>query len=262
VAGSLWIQNCVGGRPLEREGDFDLKVDFFAGETIEDTNPSLSQRRNSLLLRLQNTSNNIEESDSLMFQFVDVRVSAQSMAAGLPVPVTSRGVCALPCAAAEDPLRARLTLYTTCPACAQPIIASNRQLVPSGATLLDGAPCLMPSGVQSPACPALAAADQTVLDSLCSGDFKSRSGAGEIQRILGGGACAYFCQFGKARAGQSAEDLAGFRIDYGERVAALFALNVVDARALQNGTCAEASGQIYGMFSFEVARGQAAQSFP
>jgi hypothetical protein len=67
---------------------------------------------------------------------------------------------------------------------------------------------------------------------------------------------------GQARRGQPDSELEGFIVDYGDRVAGIFSMQVVDGRAVILKTCANVAGHVSGMFDFEVVRGRAAQSFP
>jgi hypothetical protein len=256
LAGNLWIEDCDEGTPLPRDTPFALDVDFFAGETLEDPNASLAQRRNRFALRIQVTSNNIEESDGLIFQFLDAEAAARAHVAGQGLPITNRVTCSgASCPPSEDLVRARLHLFTRCPACRQPLVGAADEL-----GTVPGTSCRRPSGTVPPACPAVNAEGRAALDALCAGSFRDPSAATTIRTHLGAeGACLWLCEFGQAR---SAADLAGFAIRYGDRVAALYSIRIVDGRALETGGCAVAEGQIAGMVSFEVRRGQSAQAFP
>ena len=262
VTGSLHVDNCSAGTPLDKKGDFDLGVDFFAAEPFEDSTALPAQRRNSLTLRLQNTSNKLEESDGLIFQFIDLDAAARSLAQRELLPITSWASCTPPCGKIEDQLRARLYLFAMCPDCRQPLVASHRTMGPAFPPQINSGQCLVPSREENPSCPSLSAADRQTLDDFCSGNFNDRNSADQISQILGDGACMYFCQLGSVRAGQNVQELQAVRIDFGDRVAALFALNIIDARSVELGTCAAAAGQIRGVFNFEVTRGRAVQAFP
>jgi len=272
--GDLWVGNCKDGDPLgesaNKRGFYDLDADFFAGEPKEDTNQSPTQRRNSLLVRVQPTSNNMEVSDGLMLQFMDPDQAARAFASGEPIGITNRSLCnGTYCAPTQDEvLRAHLYLYTTCPDLQSPLIGSTYVLSATS----DG-DCLKhldasgtpPSPPWTPPCPQLTATTRATLDGICAGDFTNRDNKALIQQHLGGasqGACVYLCAFGQARRGQNSKELEGFLVDYGDPVAGLVHMNLVDGRAVNLDTCAEVAGQITGMFTFEVVRGRAAQSFP
>lgn len=258
ITGSLSIDNCFDGEPLVREGDFDLEANFFTGEPLPDSTEVQSQQRNGLNLRIQNTSNNTEDSDGILFQFSDVRAAARLMAAGQPIPITSDGLCDQRCAGSTDLLRSRLFVFASCPDCQQQLLGTSRQLGPSA----EDAGCIQPTGVTDPECPTLSAADQQALNEICGSDFSLRTFEARVDEILGGGACLYLCRFGDLTAGESAGSLDDFVIEYDDHIEALFSMSVVDARAIDQQTCAAASGQVRGMFSFEIDRGSAAQSFP
>jgi hypothetical protein len=261
LAGSLWIDSCNEGEPLAQKGDFSLDVDFFAGETLEDPNLAISQRRNRLTVRIQVTSNNIEESDGLIFQFLDTAAVARAFVEKTPVPVTNRVTCSgASCPAEEDLLRARLHLFTRCPDCRQPLVGSSAELGPGPGTTSSGQPCQRPTGQDRAACATLTSEGRAALDALCAGSFADPSVGATISTYLGiGASCVYLCRFGQAASGQ---DLAGFAIRYGDPVAALYSVRIVDGRALEAGTCAVAEGQLTGMVSFDVRRGQSGQAFP
>lgn len=264
IIGKLWLDNCKDGEPLgeayDEKSDFDLHADFFSGEPIEDSNKSVSQRRNRLTIRIQNTSNNLEVSDGLLIQVVDLDLAARSFARSQPVPISTSDLCpGGSCSLVEDDLRASLYLYATCPDGRQPLTGSSYALSPSG----QDAGCLLSTGTQTAACPDLSAAQQTALEQLCAGDFNDRGSYDLIGQLLGtSGACMFFCSLGEARRGQDPSELAGFRVSYGDRIAAIISTNVVDGRAINLQSCAGAAGELRGMFDFELTRGRAAQSFP
>ncbi len=258
VTGTVKIDNCVDGESLIKEGDYDLEADFFAGEPLPDSTETLSQQRNGLNLRIQNTSNNTEDSDGMLFQFSDVRAAARIMATGQPIPITSNGLCDQSCSGATDLLRSRLYIFASCPDCQQQMLGTSREMVQTG----EDAGCFLPTGVIGPECPTLSAADQQALNEICGSDFSLRTFEAKIEEILGGGACLYLCRFGSLSAGKPAGNLDEFTIEFNDHIEALFSMSVVDARSIDRQICAGAAGQVRGMFSFEIVRGSAAQSFP
>lgn len=273
--GSLWVDNCKGGDSLGTQsapGEYDLDADFFAAQPLEDSSESSTQRRNNLLVRVQPTSNNLEVSDGVLLQFVDLDQAARAFAKGQPLGITNTSLCngSYCTPTQEDALRASLYLYTTCPDLRQPLVGGSHVLTLSA----DGS-CLKHSGANGappnppwvPPCPQLTAAAKAGLEQLCAGDFNNREAQvqANIETWLGGGsggACVYLCAFGQARRGQSDKELEGFLVDYGDTVAGIVSMNIVDGRAVNLQTCARVSGKINGMFSMEVVRGRAAQSFP
>jgi hypothetical protein len=262
IQGSLWIDNCKDGESFgdsaQNRREFDLNVDFFTGEPFEDSNKSVSQRKNSLTLRIQNTSNNVEESDGLLVQINDLDLAAQALAGGTQLPITASQLCpGGNCPLVQDLVRASLYLFTTCPDGSQPLSGSSHEFAPS----TDKPDCLFPTGKKPDPCPPLTAATQSSLDQLCEGDFEDRSSFDLIGQLLGG-SCMYLCRFGDAKRGQDPNDLDGFVLDYGDRVAAIISLNIVDGRAINLQSCAQVAGEVRGMFDFELTRGQSAQSFP
>jgi hypothetical protein len=256
ITGSIWLASCVNGDALDKKGDFDLGVNFFTGESVEDETQSSVLRRNALTLRLQNASLNIEDSDGLLLQLWDLAGIAQAVVRGDPVGITSKGVCSDPCPTVEDQLRTTLYLNNTCPDGRQPLLAASHEMAagPEG--------CLKPTGKELPTCPTLQAADRQALADLCLGRFDDRARGDAVEAVLGGGACIYFCQLGQAKPGGELADPRSFRIDYGDHVSALLAFNVIDGRAVTMSTCAAATGKIRGMFSFDIVRGRSAQAFP
>jgi hypothetical protein len=273
VEGELWVENCKEGVPLgesaAKQGRYDLHADFFAAQPQEDTNESKTQRRNTLTVRIQPTSNNMEVSDGLMLQLVDLSRIAQHFAAGEPVGITNSSLCrGTTCATSgEDELRGHLYLYTTCPDLRQPLVGGTHVLSSTGTS---GASCLKhvvtsgspPVPAWSAPCPKLTAAARAGLDKLCEGDFNDRTPKDQIATWLGDGACLYLCALGEARRGQPARELDGFLVNYGDRVAGILSMRIIDGRAVTLNSCASVSGRVTGMFDFEVVRGRAAQSFP
>ena len=143
-------------------------------------------------------------------------------------------------------------------------MATSRAIAAQPST--GGQSCQVPAAEEDPAA-CSAPLDDDVrdsLDALCAGDFNDRCGAETLRRVLGqgGASCLYLCEFGAARWGQAPEELVGFPVEYGDRVAALFSLGLVDARAVTSAGCAGGLGRIEGTFSFKVRRGTAAQPFP
>jgi len=262
--GRLWVENCTDGNPFgespHKPDDFDLRADFYAGEPMEDSNASIEQRRNALNIRIQDTSTNLEASNGLFFQFLNLTAAAHSLAQSALLPVSSKELCCeKDCTNPLDVLRVSLYLFAVCPNCKQPMVGSNC----IQAADKNDQQCLLASGKEIPApCPALTAAQQHQLNTICLGDFNDSSVAGRIRQIMGSGSCLYLCQFGAAQRGQPLEQLKGFRIDYEQHVAGLFSISIKDGRALKLRTCAKTLGDIQGMFSFEVKRGRAGQSFP
>jgi hypothetical protein len=96
------------------------------------------------------------------------------------------------------------------------------------------------------------------------GDFKTRDGAALLRSTLGAGgsACLYLCEFGPLKRGQDPAGIEAFAVNYGDRVAALFSLRILDGRAIQSAGCVQGLGQLEGQFKFVVQRGLAAQTFP
>lgn len=271
VKGRLWVENCRDGEPLgqapSKPADFDLGADFFAGETHEDSNESPSQRRNGLSIRVQDTSNNIEDSNGVALQLLDLRSIARIMVKGEPVPITYRvGCTGSACSGKDDLIRARLYLYAICPNCHQPMVASSQQvkLLPDDTGAGSSASgCLLPSSTSLPACPTLDATRKQELDALCIGEGARDSAfSTQVDTLLGTGTCLYLCRLGSAQRGQDPSTLDNFRIDYGDRVTGVFSFSVIDGRSLQQNTCGQVLGVVQGMFDFEVARGRVAQSFP
>lgn len=266
LSGRLWIDNCDSGEGLgdglDKPADFDLHADFFAGETKEDSNDSPDQRDSSLTIRVQDTSNNVEVSNGLALQILDLSAAARALAAEQPLPVSSRDlICTgTACTQPVDVVRAKLYLYAACPNCKQPMVGAS-YILEQDPQLTS---CHYATTKNAPRpCPTLSNNDQEFLRGLCrSGDFSNKASQIHLRQILGNGACVYLCDFGTARVGQNIKELSGFNITYGDRVSGLFSLTLVDGRSAMLRTCARISGAVQGMFSFEVTRGRAAQSFP
>lgn len=262
VTGTLWLDNCKDGKPLgesfDAPKDFDLRVNFFSGEPMEDSNKSEEQRRNGLTLRIQNTSNNVEVSDGLLLQLVDLGLAAQSFARAEPIPISTSDICpGGNCALVEDDLRASIYLFSTCPDGRQPLTGSSYTLSPASSD----PSCLQSTGQKAPECPTLTEADRQELLQLCESDFNDRSSYDAIGRLLGN-ACLFLCHLGDARRGQDVNELGGFRMSFGDRVAGILSMRIVDGRAVNLRSCAAAAGEMRGMFDFDLARGRSAQSFP
>jgi hypothetical protein len=273
--GRLWVDNCKGGESIGTQsapGEYDLDADFFAAQPMEDSSESSIQRRNNLIVRVQPTSNNLEVSDGVLLQFVDLDRAAQAFAKGQLLEITDTSLCngSYCTPTQEDVLRANLYLYTTCPDLRQPLVGGSHVMTPSadGSCLKHvGAGGVPPVTPLKPPCPQLTAAAKAGLEGLCAGDFNNREAQvqANIETWLGGGsggACVYLCAFGRAQRGQSDKELEGILVDYGDTVAAIVSMNIVDGRAVSLQTCARVAGKINGMFSLEVVRGRAAQSFP
>ena len=266
VVGKLWVENCDNGEPLgeslDRPAEFDLQTDFFAGETKEDSNKSPDQRNSSLTIRIQDTSNNVEVSNGLVLQILDLSAAARALAGEQPLPVSSRDlICTgTACTQPVDVVRAKLYLYAACPNCKQPMVGASYKLEKDP----QNSSCNIATTKEAPRpCPTLSSKDQKFLRSICeAGDFSSKASQIHLRQTLGDGACLFLCDFGEARPGQNLNDLSGFTISYGDRVTGLFSLNIVDGRSAMLHTCARAAGAVQGMFSFEVTRGRAVQSFP
>lgn len=275
VNGQLWLENCRGGEALGASpttlGDFDLSADFFAAETLEDSNASVNQRRNGLNFRIQDTSNWLENSNGLVFQLLDLRAIARFFARGEPVPVTYRSPLAEGSpgtVTADDLIRARLYLYAKCPECRQPKVAASNEMKLSTAaagssSATSGVDCFVPTGKELQACPTLTTSERSALEKVCQGDFNDKANQATVVHLLGrSGACIYFCQLGAARRGQNPNELDDFRMEYGDNLAGFFSFSIRDGRSLKLGHCARAQGNLQGMFSFEVTRSRVAQAFP
>lgn len=274
VKGKLWIDNCNDGDSIgesqSKQADFDLVPDFFVGEPEADGNKSAEQRRNTLAIRIQHTSNNIEESNGLLIQFNDIDLAAEGYAKGIPLDISNSGLCqGTPNCAYHDSLRATLYLFSACRDLRQPLVGSSFKLKSVPGATTDDPVCMQPdvsvTGMinLALACPTLTDADRQTLDTLCAGSFQDPTKEKVISSILGGGgACLYLCQFGDVRKGQNSSELKGTRINYGDQVAGIFSMTILDGRSIMLGTCSKAKGAISGMFSFKVVRGRSAQSFP
>ena len=275
VTGQLWLENCRDGEPLGQSpaklSDFDLEADFYAAETQEDSNASANQRRNGLIFRIQDTSNWLENSNGLVFQLLDLRGIARYFSRGEPVPVTYREPLAGTAggsSTATDLIRARLYLYARCPQCREPKVAAPDEMKISlggsgTSSATSGVDCFVPSGTEAKACPAPTAAEKSAMDQLCQGDFNDKGNLATVVHLLGrAGSCIYFCELGAARRGQNVNELDDFLVEYGDQVAGFFSFNIRDGRSLKLGHCARATGNLQGMFSFEVSRNRVSQSFP
>lgn len=266
IVGQLWVDNCQEGSAYgdgpSNLGDFDLQAGFFAGETLEDSNKASEQRQSRLTIRIQDTSNNLETSNGLVLQLNDLTAAARAYATGKPLPVSSRDLICTGsnCSTPPDPVRANLYLYAVCPQGKQPLVAASYKLQPDASV----AGCYRASSQGAPpACRTLSSADRAFLNRLCDqGSFTDTTPQIHLRQILGPGACLYLCSLGAAHRGQNPKELAGFSMEYGDVVAGLVSLNLVDGRAVKLDTCARAAGSVQGMFTFEVTRGRAAQSFP
>ena len=262
IAGSLWMQTCSDDAPLgvspKEKAEFDLNAGFFAAEPFEDSNPAKSQRRNSLTLRIQRSSNQVEVSDGVLIQMNDLALAAGAMARSEALPITSSQLCpGGSCALTRDAVRASVYLYATCPQGRAPLVAVSHEMAGSA----EEPDCLVPTGAEAPPCAPLSDASRSALDRLCEGDFSDRTAGDTIASLLGR-SCMYLCTLGGVERGQDSADLDGFYMSFGDRVAGILSFSVVDGRAINLQTCARAAGELRGMFDFEITRGQAAQNFP
>jgi len=275
VTGQLWMENCKDGQAFGQSpaqlDNFDLEADFYAAETQEDSNASANQRRNGLIFRIQDTSNWLENSNGLVFQLLDLRGIARYFARGDPVPVTYREPLmagSTKSSTGADLIRSRLYLYAQCPECRQPkVAASNEMKISAGgsgsSSATGGVDCFVPTGKEAQACPTPTAAEKSAMEQLCEGDFDDQDNHAKIVHLLGrAGACIYFCHLGNAYRGQKVDDLDNFLVEYGDLVAGFFSFNIRDGRSLKLGHCSRATGNLQGMFSFEVSRNRVSQSFP
>lgn len=266
VVGSLWVESCRGSQALGPQSDFDLAVDSFFGDPLIDTQGAPARRQSRLAVRLQRTAGNIEEVDSAIVQLEDTLQAAQALQARQPIPFTDDALCP-GCTDINTALRLKLNLFLRCP--------DNRAALTAGSFALEQratsgtarqVSCLLPATTPAPpACPVLGQAERDRLDRLCAGSFADRGARREIEQLLGTqGACLYLCQLGRLRVDQGGEGPppAAFAVDFEDTVAAIFSTTLVDARAVRLNRCAEASGQLVGMFRFDVTRSRVAQTFP
>lgn len=276
VQGSMWIKNCKEGNPLDEQNTFALGASFFVGELLPDSNPDPSQQRNRLIVRIQDTSNNIEFANGLTFEFSDLAAAARSCAEGHLLPITNQGVFTADDTSNVqkfDLLRSRLYLFASCPDARQPMVGSNIALTPKTIASIPGDQCLQPTAPETLVCPTLSPSDRQELDTVCN-QINSPASKDIINRILGSSACLYLCQLGTIQKGQTGQTYEGFSLDYGDQIVALFSMNIVDARSvtflmtvvddnpISTAYCAQAQGRLSGAFRFEIRRGRAAQSFP
>ncbi|MCC6749414.1 MAG: hypothetical protein IT371_17250 [Deltaproteobacteria bacterium] len=279
IVGSLRVESCRDGEALDRPGTFDLGADFFAGDPLFDSDPASGQKRNSLALRIQQTSNRVEEADGLALHFHDLAQVARAFAAEVPLPVSADYACPQGrCVPSQRTIEAQLSLFNTCPGNRHALAGSSRELLadppPAGApAAARPATCLRPSGQEIAACPTLSAADQQALRAVCASPFDRQEDRHTIARILGQGdtrsdqrvaahACVFVCELGQVRVGQSPASLAEFQLEFGEHLAALLSLSLVDSRSLALGLCAQSGGQLQGKFRIKLVRSRAAQAFP
>jgi hypothetical protein len=267
VAGSLWVEHCRSGQPLGPLDDFDLNADFFTGDPLFDASDATALRQSRLTVRIQETSNNIEETNGVLMQFQDLVQAAQAFAASEPMAFSDDSLCP-GCTDINTALRMQLGLYVRCPDNRAPMAAGVFPLA-EGSTGGTARPedCLLldPDAEAPPACPVLDDSERAALDAICEeADFNDRGHLAEIRELLGGDgrACMYLCSLGRARRGDDPQQLLGFEIDYGDRVAALFSAAIADTRAVRLGRCARAQGHLVGMLDFEVVRNRVAQPFP
>jgi hypothetical protein len=267
VVGNMWIENCRDGAELS--GDFDLKADFYVGDPLFDSNDSVPQSSAKLLIRIQESSNDVSEANSLLIQFQDMLQAAQSFVRKKPMPFTDDGL--FPEATdINTALRMSMQLLVSCPANQAAMSGLPFDLVegPTKSPTAREQTCLMPGDVAAApsACPVLSDSDQQELDAICEAeDFNDRGPRARIEAILGRGAapsCMYVCQLGPLSRDTPFEDITSYEIDYGDTISALFSSRVVDARAFRLNRCARAQGQLTGMFRFTLVRSRVAQPFP
>ncbi|MFH1132544.1 MAG: hypothetical protein V1754_14500 [Pseudomonadota bacterium] len=248
VVGSVNVDTCNAKKYVEQ--DFDLKIDFFAGDLLIDSSNSPNTRRDSLTIRLQPTSNTMEQSDGLLIELHDLVAIAQQFAEGKAIPVSIDD---------SSLVHSQLHLFSTCPDNGAPLCASNEVFVSDAS-----GECLQPNGEEKPACPEISPADEDDLERLCRGEFDQNTteNSAQINGLLGGGACLYMCELGLAQRGQDPAQLENFEMDYGKMISAIFSFNLVDARAIELGTCSRGFAQLNGMFRFKLSRSRVAQAFP
>lgn len=264
VGGSLWVAQCAEDKPLNLDGTFDLGVDFFAGDLLFDS--AAGAKTSRLLVRLQETGSPIQESNSLLIEFLNLGRAAQAFYAREPITFAEDGLCPS-CVALDAIARLRLNLFVGCPQNHASIAALPYPLIESSQATATAPACLVPAApIDAPPtapCPVLSEADRSDLERLCASDFNDRTRGGEIERLLGTeGACLYLCQFGPARQVRDPAALPGFELDFGQTVAAVFSARVADLRAFRFNQCAGAQGHLTGMFKFKLVRSRVAQPFP
>lgn len=254
MTGELRIDDCKGSAYSSDPGrSFSLPVDFYAGDPLISRVESEATRRSGLTLRLQGSSNSFEQTDGLMLQFRDLEVVARSVAAGMPLGLTDTS---------NKLVRAQIYLYNSCPDNGSPIVASSRTMTLN--TGIAGEKCLQVDAAIPASCPTLTEAQRTELLGLCQEDFNLRSPErdAQITRLLGGGACIFLCQLGIASYGVSTDNFQVFELYYGDVVSGIFSFGLVDQRAVELDECAHASGNVNGMFRFDLLRTRVSQSFP
>ncbi|MCB9556150.1 MAG: hypothetical protein H6707_08605 [Deltaproteobacteria bacterium] len=270
VRGNLALTQCRQGDALEAP-DFDLGAEFFFGDPLIDFDDSVELRRSSLTIRIQDTSNRLETSDGLMLLLPDLRYAARAYADARPLSADDcfeSGGCPT-----EDysRVRAKLSLFNSCPDNRSPIVAAPRDVVRKNVVAADN--CLRSDTVRA-ACPTLSPAQLAELDEICAGDLNDANaiqprieailgqGAESGSDRVGGPACLYLCSIGSVQRGDSADALQTHQFAYDDEVAGLFFFNVVDGRAITLEQCAASSGQLAGAFRFRLSRNRVAQAFP
>ncbi|MBW2732826.1 MAG: hypothetical protein JRH20_10580 [Deltaproteobacteria bacterium] len=250
-----------------RNDDYDLGADFYAGDPLYDSTDSDSQRQNRLLLRMQETSNSVMESNSLLLELQDLQRAAQYFVRGDPLPISDDSLD--PTLTEIDTLvRLQLQLFTVCPQNRAALTGTARPLVDRSMLDPSASSCLLPDKTAPipPACPTLSDAQRTELDTICADlDYDDREARTRIEAILGQGetpACLYLCELGNLKRGGSSEGLEDYRLDYNETIAGVFVSHVADARSYRLGSCAGAEGTLTGRFRFNLVRSRAAQPFP
>lgn len=185
VRGNLALTQCRQGDALEAP-DFDLGAEFFFGDPLIDFDDSVELRRSSLTIRIQDTSNRLETSDGLMLLLPDLRYAARAYADARPLSADDcfeSGGCPT-----EDysRVRAKLSLFNSCPDNRSPIVAAPRDVVRKNVVAADN--CLRSDTVRA-ACPTLSPAQLAELDEICAGDLNDANAIQpRIEAILGQGA--------------------------------------------------------------------------
>ncbi len=238
VKGKLYVKNCEG-RPSKpgadfgsrsEPRDFDLKVDFYAAEPIEDIKPNGSDNR--VVVRLQPAGRRIEENDVLIFDIDAWRVA--QCVRGVPTVLTTEALSRFCSFSIEKghprirvgpgfPIRVNLALRRTCP--------GNPYVVGSARGIGPGTEMAPPEQWES------------WIELRAFGTAGERDGMTDVDPK--------------------------FKVEFGERLyAERFALTIEDDRVLRAEARKEPApepsmmGAISGYFDFRLLRGQGAQTFP
>ncbi|MDA3864202.1 MAG: hypothetical protein PF689_10095 [Deltaproteobacteria bacterium] len=252
VTGQIFIIGCskvddYGEKP-DVKMPFNLEANFFVGEPILDE--SIQPDSHRLDVRIQKSSNQIGDVDSLYIQFGKVAKTAKLFSQRKPVPV---GI--------DRNVKASLSLFLTCP------------------DYFDG-PTAHKTEAVSSSCPDLSAQE---IDQICD-----NINYGEIANIYDpappfqeGHSCIILCNFGNAARGEDvAED---FAVNYGDTISGIFFLSIHSSRIIydqpeicndgidnnENGfidedTCTtiNAGGFVQGNFKIKLTRAKAIVTFP